>query len=285
MQDPGEGGGLQDREPARGLAEIGLRGGLDAIGTVAEVHGVEVLLQDRVLAQLLLELDRKERLTNLLGDGPLGRDVDAEPGVRIDLVGARVYVLDQLLRDRGRTLGRLPLDEVGVGGAQDPRDVDAWMAVEAVVLGRDHRVDDVRRHLRQGDHRSIHRPVQRRDLVPVPVVKVRGPDRRVSGRQLDPGVRDEERTHPQQEHDEGREQQEQPPAAPDEGLLLRGLLRRLGGSMSWDVVVPARAGSGAGCHGRTMLATRWLRGGSACAGCVTLRRGSSRLSRSPCAGR
>jgi len=105
-------------------------------------------------------------------------------------------------------LHRLPLDEVRVGGPQDPRDVHARMVVEAVDLGRDDGMDYVRRHLRQRDHRSVHRPVKRRDLVPVAIVEIRGPDRRVFVRQLDPGVCDVQHTDPQQEHDQRREHAE-----------------------------------------------------------------------------
>src|SRR5580765_887704 len=84
-----------------------------------------------------------------------------------------------------------------------------------------------------------------------------------------------ERTDPQQDDDERREEKQQPPPSADEGLLLRRLLRRLGGSVSRDVVVPACAGSRAGCHGRTMLATQALPGGSRCAGCVEFGRSAS----------
>lgn len=69
------------------LAVVRLGGGLDAVGVAAEVAGVEVALEDVVLAHLAVEFDRDEELFDLADDG---------------LFLAQVVVLHELLGD-GRT--------------------------------------------------------------------------------------------------------------------------------------------------------------------------------------
>ena len=57
----GEQRALGDGELARVDAEVGLGRGLDAVGTAAEVDGVEVVLEDLVLGQLPVDLEGDDR--------------------------------------------------------------------------------------------------------------------------------------------------------------------------------------------------------------------------------
>ncbi len=56
---------LRDRQVLRALAEVVARGLLDAVSPAAEVDVVQVELEDLVLAQLLLEPSREQRLADL----------------------------------------------------------------------------------------------------------------------------------------------------------------------------------------------------------------------------
>ena len=126
--DRGEDGRLLDGEVLGGLAVVGLGRGLDAVGAASVVDGVEVVLEDLLLALLLVDLDREQDLLVLAGERAVrGQEV----------------VLDVLLGDRGATLG---------GPATLDRDDDrpqhalgghTVLLVEAAVLGRQHRLADV----------------------------------------------------------------------------------------------------------------------------------------------
>jgi hypothetical protein len=247
VQDARERGRLEHGQVLRVLPEVGLRRGLDPVGAVPEVHGVQILREDLVLPQLLLELDREQGLTDLLRDGPRRRLVGLKP-VRSLRVRPGVDILHQLLGDRGRALHGVVRDQVGVRGADDPLDVDTGVVVEAMVLGGDHGVDHVRRDLRQRNDRAIDRSVQGRQALAVPVVQVGRADRRQAVRQLDLGVRDPQAHEPQERQHERREQQQEPPAATEEGLLLPRTGGGLGGCVSRFVAPPRRRL--AGRHGR-----------------------------------
>ena len=115
-------------------AEVRARGGLDAVGAVAEVDRVEVVAQDLAL-------------------GPLARDVVGHRGLaqlheQVAPVLRGERVLDELLGDRRAALDRLLGEDVLVEGAADAADVDAVVGVEALVLDRDDRVLHHRRDLR-----------------------------------------------------------------------------------------------------------------------------------------
>jgi len=56
LRDTGEHGELSQAQVGKGLAVIGKRGGLSAIGAFAERNGVDVELEDLVLGQLALDL-------------------------------------------------------------------------------------------------------------------------------------------------------------------------------------------------------------------------------------
>src|SRR5438094_898888 len=65
--------------------EVRLRGGLDAVGVIAVVDGVQVAGEDLVLRPAAAELDREARLLDLAIEGALA---------------AGVQVADELLRNR-----------------------------------------------------------------------------------------------------------------------------------------------------------------------------------------
>ena len=71
--EPAEEGALEHRELLDVLAEVDLGRRLQAVGVVPEVDGVQVLLEDVLLAHLLLEPAGQRRLDDLGLDGALGR--------------------------------------------------------------------------------------------------------------------------------------------------------------------------------------------------------------------
>src|SRR5205814_8358454 len=89
------------------LAEVGLRGGANAVRSVAEVDRVQVLGEDPVLGLLPGQLGRDEDLLELAAD-------------RLRRADAGVVVADELLGDGGPALQRgARAGEVVPGRAQD----------------------------------------------------------------------------------------------------------------------------------------------------------------------
>ncbi len=114
------------------LAEVGLTGGLDAIGATTEVDRVEVVLQDLILGVLLGHLGRDDHFVEL-----------ADQAVVV-LAGDH---LDVLLGDCGTTAGTP--GQLVPGRSADAHDVEAGIGTEAAILGGQHRVLHVLRHVRQ----------------------------------------------------------------------------------------------------------------------------------------
>ncbi len=131
---PREQGGLADGELAQRLAahaerrrgirreEEPPRGSLHAVGTLTEVHRVEVLLEDLALRVLVVQAVGEDELLRL--------------ALQVLLV-AEDPVLDELLRDRRSALADPPLREVVDERARDAADVDARVLPERLVLGVD----------------------------------------------------------------------------------------------------------------------------------------------------
>ncbi len=121
-------------ELRRLLAEVDLGGRLHAVGAVAEVHGVEVALEDLVLRVVVLDPPRQQCLAHLAVDRFLRR---------------QQRVLDQLLRDRRAALPDVTRRDVGGERAHGAAQVDAVVLPEAIVLDAEHGVDHDFRDLRQ----------------------------------------------------------------------------------------------------------------------------------------
>ena len=113
------------------FAEIGSRGHLDAIRVVEKRYRVQIGFENLVLAVGRLDLQRGDRFLHLA----------RQRRRAADLVG--IEVARELLRDRRAAL------PVAAKRVQRRRSgappVDAVMLIETMVLGRDQRVDHVRR--------------------------------------------------------------------------------------------------------------------------------------------
>lgn len=137
-----------------GLAEVALGGGFDSVRLLPEVRDVEVVLEDLLLPELLLDLDRVLELADLSPEALLLGLAD------LRLVVARLFdedVLDVLLGQRRGALRRAALLRVAVDRAQDALEVDGSVLVEAGVLDRDDRLLHVRGDGREGDHLPVAR--------------------------------------------------------------------------------------------------------------------------------
>ena len=125
---------FEEVELARRFAEIAVRRGVDAIGAGAEIDPVEVDFEDLVLAEAMLEPQRQQSLADFAGEVALGRQEQD---------------LGELLGDRAAALHDMAGAQIGDGGAQQTDRIDAEMAVETPVLGRDDRLRQIGRHLLQ----------------------------------------------------------------------------------------------------------------------------------------
>ena len=138
LDDAGEQGGLAQVELRRADTEVVERGRLDAVGLVAVVDEVEVALEDLVLGEVLLDVQRVLQLLELarvgLVDGGL-RGVLVAPLQRVLLEGD----LHELLGERRGALHVAAL-QVGDQRPAEAADVEAAVLVEARVLDRDLRV-------------------------------------------------------------------------------------------------------------------------------------------------
>ena len=139
VEDAGEHDGLLEGEVLGVDVEVGLGGRLDAVGAATEVDGVEVALEDLLLADLPLQLQRDEGLLDLARDGALLGEVED---------------LHVLLGDRGGTLGVVAA-RVAERRADDALGVDPLVGPEGPVLGRDDGVLDRVGHLVERDRLAV----------------------------------------------------------------------------------------------------------------------------------
>ncbi len=213
VEQGGEVGALGGGEVLGVDAEVGLGGGLDAVGAAAEEAGVEVALEDLVLALLAVELDRDEELLHLAGDG---------------LFLGQVVVLDVLLGDGGA--GLLALAGGGVpAGADHRHGVDGGLGVEVAVLGGEDGVLGFLGDAGEADALAVDLAVAGEDGavgVQVDVGLLGGEG--VGGGDLHEVVAEEEAADDQQEADDDRAQHDAPGGdqpAPAGALGPLGLLR------------------------------------------------------------
>ncbi len=132
LQQAGDQGAFVEISPPRRFAEIAMRRGVDAISAGAEINPVQIDLEDLILGEAVFEPQRQQGLADLAREAALGR---------------QEQVLGELLGDRAAALDDMAGGEIGDRGADEPDRIDAEMAIEAAVLGRDHRLGQVGRHL------------------------------------------------------------------------------------------------------------------------------------------
>ncbi len=125
LHDAGEGGGLRQGQLSDTVAEIGAGGALHAVVGVAQEDHVAVHREDLLFGELLLELDSEKGLGDL-----------APPAL---LVGEE-ELPGELHGDRGGPLGVATAAQVHRDRTQDAERVDAAVAEEVAVLGRENGV-------------------------------------------------------------------------------------------------------------------------------------------------
>ena len=113
-------GGVERR---RGLAEVAQRRGLHAVVALAEIHVVQVGLQNRPLAVLRFEPVREPGFADLAAVG---------------LRAIEERAAHELLRDGAAALDDAATAEVGDHRPEDAAAVNAVVVVEAAILGGQH---------------------------------------------------------------------------------------------------------------------------------------------------
>ena len=159
VDDPGQKRRLGEGEVGGVLVEVGLGGGLGAVGVGAEVHGVQVLFQDLVFGVPLLVLPGERGLYVL----PL------EAGDKALLLGY-VGVLYELLGQGGAALLDGEARHVLHGRAAYGLEVQSPVLVEAVVFDRDDGLPEGGVHLVQRHHEAVLDAVELVDDLAVRVV-------------------------------------------------------------------------------------------------------------------
>ena len=134
LEQAGQHRGFRQIDVAHRLVEVEMRRAVDAEGAAAHIGAVEIELQDFVLGEPRLQPDRQKRLVDLALDGALV---------------AQEQVFRQLLGDRRTALAHPAGLRVGDQRARGAGDVDAEMVVEAAVLGRQRRLDQIVRKILQ----------------------------------------------------------------------------------------------------------------------------------------
>ncbi len=128
---------LGQRDLAERFAEVGLCGHREAVGALAEIDLVEVKLEDLVLRQAALDLQREQDFIELAIEGLLARQEE---------------VSRHLHGDRRGALAASARGHVGDCRAHDAKRVDAGMFVEALVLGREDGLLEDGRHVGDVHH-------------------------------------------------------------------------------------------------------------------------------------
>jgi hypothetical protein len=131
----GEHGGFRDGHVLQRLAEVDLGGGGEPVGPLAQEDLVHIDLEDLLLGEHVLQLERQEHLIDLAG---------------VALLGGEVHIAGHLHGDGGGALA-LGLPQVGQRGAHHAAVVDAVVLEEPCVLDGQHRVLHHRGNLVDGE--------------------------------------------------------------------------------------------------------------------------------------
>src|SRR4029453_774530 len=131
-----EQGGVLERERAHRLPEVEERRLADAVDrgrpALTEIDLVQVVLEDRRLLVSALDDQGHRRFLELAREGPVGRQEE---------------VLHELLRERAAALAHFAGGDVRPGRAEHAPRIDPGMRLEALILDRQHRVEQMTRHL------------------------------------------------------------------------------------------------------------------------------------------
>ena len=144
------------------LAKVGVGGALDAVGTLAQVDGVQIPGDDLFLGIVLLEVESLENLHELATD----RDVA--------LIG---QVFDELLGKSGTAVAGAADKHIGRGG-QGAHPVHAVVLPEALVLDGNGRVDHVLGNILVVDPYTVFDGKQLSNFLELPGFRVLGKDER-----------------------------------------------------------------------------------------------------------
>ena len=110
------------------FSEITPGSGLHAKSILPQIDGVHVIFQDLVLVHLLLQPDGQVLLLDL------ALELIREAALALACPRGQHVVLDELLGDGARALGKFSGGESHIGRAQDAPQVDAVMLVKSFVL-------------------------------------------------------------------------------------------------------------------------------------------------------
>ena len=124
--------GVGDAEIAGGFPEVPARRRFDAVQAVAEVHLVQVQLEDLLLGVLVLDARGEDHFFHLAPQR---------------LVAREEALARELLRDRAAALRAPPEVQVAQERGADADDVDPTVLEEPLILDREHRLDQVWRDL------------------------------------------------------------------------------------------------------------------------------------------
>ncbi|GBD83804.1 hypothetical protein BMS3Abin02_00186 [bacterium BMS3Abin02] len=131
--------GLCDGELVEALAEVLLCGSFHAVGAPAEIHRVQVELENLVFRVATLQFDGDGGLSNLAGERRFVADE---------------VLLDDLLGDR-RTTALFAIPKIVDEGAADCSEVDPFVFIERRVLGGQSAVDDDLRNVLDADRLAV----------------------------------------------------------------------------------------------------------------------------------
>ncbi len=139
LHQAGEQGGFGEGYVLGGLAEIALRGLLDAVGAGAEIDPVQIQFENLRLGKFPLQPEREQHLLQLAMDGTFLSQKE---------------IFRQLLRDGGAALADAAVQNVGDQRARDAVRVDAVMLVEAPILDGEEGLRHIARQFLQRQHRA-----------------------------------------------------------------------------------------------------------------------------------
>ena len=145
--------GLRRRQHRRGAAEVGLARALGTGDLVAVRREVQIERENLALRQPMLQSHRDNRLTHF--DPPPAREPWTGPRSRAARQCGLTLPIEQelrhLLRDRRPALSATPFPKIAPRRAHERDRVDAGMAEEAVILGRERGGDQRRRKRIRGE--------------------------------------------------------------------------------------------------------------------------------------